>query len=69
MVARMRSDREFHAWCAWTGAQLNRVEAKKFPKLPEFLRAVRGEKQRQSRAEQIAAAYNWHAVMQKRNKG
>jgi hypothetical protein len=68
MIARLKREREFQAWSIWTGAQLQRVDPKKFPKLDEFLRMARGEKKRaQTEEEMIAAARRWHELAN-RNK-
>lgn len=64
MIARLKSEREFRAWEVWTNAQLGRVDAKKFPELPDFLAAARGETKRQQTPEEMAAiARQWASVV------
>lgn len=64
LVNKMKADREFRAWSAWSIAQLTRVDPKHFPKLADFLRAVRGEKKReQTQDEMIAIARRWASVV------
>ena len=68
MVARLRRQREFEAWSIWTSAQLTRVDPKKFPKLEEFMRLVRGEKKRdQTPDDMIAAARRWHELANRKS--
>ena len=68
MIARFKREREFQAWGFWTTAQLQRVDPKKFPKLDEYLRIVRGEKTRaQTEEEMIAAARRWHDLANRKS--